>query len=143
MHVFAQDLALALMIGAEVFAIAALWPLSEWAVKAPRHWGFALALLVIVACVALDSHGVAFPPVVRGPAPCVLDRRPCAGLGAAAAVPRVPRRDLRGLGAVAHARRHAPARYARATALCVAAVAVIVAPFASIVAGCGLAGACF
>ena len=37
MHDFAKDLLIALMIGAEVFAIAALWPLSDWATSAPRR----------------------------------------------------------------------------------------------------------
>ncbi len=85
MHVSSKDLLLALAIGAEVSAIAALWPLSEWALKKPRRWAFAAAM----------------------------------GVGM-------------------------PERHARAAALFVAAVAVEVevAPVATLVAGCGLAGAC-
>jgi hypothetical protein len=140
MHVSSKDLLLALMIGAEVFAIAALWPLSEWAVKTPRRGGFAFALFVIVACVALDTHGLAFPPVQQG--------------GLRWAVARALDYTVLPLflvfpdavcvaSAQSLARAGVPARYARATALFVAATAVVVAPFATILAGCGLAGACF
>jgi hypothetical protein len=139
MQVSPKDLLLALTIGAEVFAIAALWPLSEWAVKAPRRWGFALSMVVIAACVALDTHGVAFPPVQSGTLRWV--------------VARVLDWTLLPLflvfpdavcvaSAQSLARAGMPARYARATALFVAGVAVVVAPFATLVAGCGLAGAC-
>ncbi len=41
------------------------------------------------------------------------------------------------------ARAGLPARWARATALALAGVAVLVAPFGTIVAGCGLVGACY
>jgi hypothetical protein len=139
MHVSAKDLLLALTIGAEVFAVAALWPLSEWAVKAPRRWGLAISLFVILACMALDTHGVAFAPeqsdtvhwaIARAldwavlPLFLVFPDAVCVASGQSLA------------------RAGVPARYARATALFVAAVAVVVAPFATIVAGCGLAGAC-
>ena len=40
------------------------------------------------------------------------------------------------------ARAGVSARHARATALVVAALAVLVAPFATLMAGCGLSGAC-
>ena len=139
MHEFAKDLLIALMIGAEVFAIAALWPLSEWAVSAPRRAGFAVALLAIAACLALCTLGYA-PPVVRpgtwrwalgqvlgwSPLPLFM------ALPAAACV----------ASGQSLARAGQPARYARATALCVGGVAVIVAPMATLLAGCGLAGAC-
>jgi hypothetical protein len=140
MHGFAKDLLLALMIGAEVFAIAALWPLSEWAVKAPRQWGFALALFVIMACVALDTHGAAFPPVRPGTVRWVVAHAlDWTLLPLFLVFPDA----ICVASAQSLTRAGMPARYARATALCVAAVAVIVAPFATIVAGCGLAGACF
>jgi len=61
MHLRAQDLLLALAIGAEVFAIAALWPLAEWASTARRGALFLAALAVIVGCIALDAQGLAFP----------------------------------------------------------------------------------
>jgi hypothetical protein len=139
MQVFAKDLLLALTIGAEVFAIAALWPLSEWAVKAPRRWGFAFALVVIAACVALDTHGVAFPPVQPGNLRWIVARvLDWALLPLFLVFPDA----VCVASAQSLARAGMPARYARATALFVAAVAVLVAPFATLVAGCGLAGAC-
>jgi len=66
MHVSAKDFLLALTIGAEVFAIAALWPLSEWAVAERRRLGFVVALLVIAACVALCTLGFVPPPAAPG-----------------------------------------------------------------------------
>ena len=139
MHDFARNLLIALMIGAEVFAVAALWPLSEWAVSAPRRGGFALALLAIAACLVLCTLGVV-PPVVRpgswrwvlgqvlgwSPLPLFM------ALPAAACV----------ASGQSLARAGVPARYARATALFVGGVTVLVAPMATLVAGCGLAGAC-
>ena len=139
MHVFVKDLLLALMIGAEVFAIAALWPLSEWAVKTPRHWGFAFALFVIAACVVLDTHGLAFPPVQPGTLRWVVARAlDYTLLPLFLVFPDA----VCVASAQSLARAGVPPRYARATALFVAAVAVVVAPFATILAGCGLAGAC-
>ena len=140
MHVSAKDFLLALTIGAEVFAIAALWPLSEWAVKAPRRWAFAASMFVILACVALDSQGLALGLMEPGslrwrvahalewtvlPLVLVFPDAVCVA------------------SALSLARAGVPARYARAAALFVAAVAVLVAPFAMIVGGCALAGACF
>jgi hypothetical protein len=140
MHDFAKDLVIALMVGAEVFAVAALWPLSEWAVSAPRRTGFAVALVAIAACVVLSALGY-LPPVVRpgtwrwavgqvlgwAPLPLfiALPDAVCVASGQSLA------------------RAGLPARWARATALFVGAVAVLVAPVATIMAGCGLAGACF
>ena len=139
MHDFAKDLLIALMIGAEVFAIAALWPLSEWAVSAPRRTGFVIALLAIAACLALCTLGYV-PPVVRpgtwrwalgqvlgwSPLPLFMALPDAACVASGQSLARA------GL----------PKRYARATALLVGAVAVIVAPMATLMAGCGLAGAC-
>ncbi len=140
MHDFAKDLLVALLIGAEVFAIAALWPLSEWAVSAPRRAGFALALVAVAACVLLCTLGQA-PPLVRpgtwrwalgqelgwSPLPLfmALPDAVCVASGQSLA------------------RAGLSPRYARATALLVGAVAVLVAPVATLMAGCGLAGACF
>ena len=139
MHDFARNLLIALMVGAQVFAVAALWPLSEWAVSAPRRTGFAVALLAIAACVALCTLGFV-PPLVRpgswrwvlgqllgwSPLPLfmVLPAAACVASGQSLA------------------RAGLPARYARATALCVGGVAVVLAPLATLMAGCGLAGAC-
>jgi hypothetical protein len=139
MHVTAQQLLLALIIGGEVFAIAALWPLSEWAVTAPRRWSLAAALTVIVACVALETQGLVFNVMPPGsghwlvahalewttvPLFIALPDAVCVASGQSLA------------------RAGVSARVARAAALAVAAVAVVVAPFATIIAGCGLAGAC-
>ena len=140
MHVTAKDLLLALTIGAEVFAIAALWPLSEWAVKKPRHWGFALALLVIVACVALDRHGVAFSPdepdTLRSALARALD---WTGLPLFPVFPDA----ICVASAQSLARAGMSTRWARGSALAVGAVAVLIAPLATVVAGCGLVGACY
>ena len=140
MHDFARNLLIALMVGAEVFAVAALWPLSEWAVRARRRTGFIVALVAIAACVALCMLGT-LPPVVRpgtwrwavgqllgwAPLPLfmALPDAVCVASGQSLA------------------RAGVPARWARATALLVGAVTVLVAPVATLVAGCGLAGACF
>jgi len=139
MHDFTKDFFIALMIGAEVFAIAALWPLSEWAVSAPRRTGFVVALVAIVACLALCTLGWV-PPVVRpgtwrwvlghllgwSPLPLFMALPDAACVASGQSLARA------GL----------PARYARATALCVGGVTVLVAPMATLMAGCGLAGAC-
>ena len=139
MHDIAKNLLIALMVGAEVFAVAALWPLSEWAVSARRRAGFAVALVVIAACVALCTLGTV-PPVVRpgtwrwvvgqvlgwSPLPLfmALPDAVCVASGQSLA------------------RAGLPPRWARATALFVGTVTVLVAPVATVVAGCGLTGAC-
>jgi hypothetical protein len=140
MHVTAKDLLLSLLIGAEVFAIASLWPLSEWAAGAPRRAGLAAALVVILACVALCTLGLA-PPLVRpgswrwfigqalGWSPLLLFM----ALPAAVCVASAQSLARAGVGA----------RAARTTALAVSLAAVLVAPVATIISGCGLAGACF
>ncbi len=140
MHVTAKDLLLALTIGAEVFAVAALWPLSEWAVKAPRRAAFAASMAVILACVALDTWGVAFGMMAPGSL-----RWRIAHLLEWTVLPLFLVFPDAVCVASAHSLAQAgvPARYARAAALAVAGVAVVVAPFAMIVGGCGLAGACF
>jgi hypothetical protein len=140
MHDFAKDLVIALMVGAEVFAVAALWPLSEWAVSAPRRTGFAVALVAIAACVALGALGY-LPPVVR---PGAWRWAVGQALGWAPLPLFIALPDAVCVASgQSLARAGLPARWARATALFVGAVAVLVAPVATIMAGCGLAGACF
>ena len=139
MHDFARNLLVAGIVGAEVFAIAALWPLSEWAVGARRRAGFVVALVAIAACVVLCTLGTV-PPVVRpgtwrwavgqllgwAPLPLfmALPDAVCVASGQSLA------------------RAGLPARWARATALAMGIAAVAVAPVATLVAGCGLSGAC-
>ena len=140
MHVTSKDFLLALTIGAEVFAIAALWPLSEWALKPPRAWALASAMAVVLACVALDTHGLAFGAAAPGRLRATISH----ALQWTVLPLFIVFPDAVCIAsAQSLARAGMPARYVRATALAVAAVAVVVAPFATIVAGCGLAGACF
>jgi hypothetical protein len=140
MHVPAKDILTSLLIGGEVFAIAALWPLSEWAAAASRRSGLVAALAVIAACVALDTNVLALPAMqpdtwrwtivhaLEWTTPPLFIAFPDAVCVASA-------QSLIRAGV--------PARLARTVALVVAMLAVVVAPFASVVAGCGLAGACF
>jgi len=136
---FARDFVIALLIGAEVFAIAALWPLSEWAVAARRGAGLVVALAVIGACVALTFLGLA-------PLGATDSWRSMLG-HAAGWLPLPLFIGLPNAVCVASgqslARAGVSARHARATALAVAGLALVVEPFATLVAGCGLAGACF
>ena len=139
MQLTARDVLIALLIGAEVFAVASLWPLSEWAASAPRRIGLLVALAVILACVALCTLGVA-PPLVRvgswrwfigqalGWSPMLLFM----ALPAAVCV----------ASAQSLARAGVRLRAARATALAVSLVAVFVAPVATVLSGCGMSGAC-
>ena len=129
----------ALLIGAEVFAIAALWPLSEWAVAGRRRTGLVVALVVIATCVGLTTLG--FLPIAID---ALGDRQ---ALGRA--VGWLPLPLFIGLphavcvaSGQSLARAGVSARHARATALVVAALAVVVEPFATMAAGCGLSGAC-
>lgn len=140
MHVSPKDLLLALTIGAEVFAIAALWPLSEWAAKPRRGAALACALAVVLACVALDTHGLALGVAQPGTLRATLAQAlQWAVLPLFIVFPdAVCIVSAQSLVRAGMARRHA-----RAAALCIAAVAVVVAPFATLVAGCGLAGACY
>jgi len=139
MHVTANDFLLALIIGAEVFAVAALWPLSEWAVVARRRTGLVIALLVIAACVALTTLGFV-PPLVAidswrwmlGHAVGWVPLPLFIGLPNAVCVASAQSLACAGVSA----------RHARATALAVAAMALVVEPFATLMAGCGLSAAC-
>ena len=139
MLVSAKDVLLALTIGAEVFAIAALWPLSEWAASARRRAGLVVALLVIAACVGLTTLGFLPLPMESGGWRRVLGH----------AVGWLPLPLFIGLpnavcvaSAQSLARAGVSARHARASALVVATLALVVEPFATLAAGCGLAGAC-
>ena len=141
MHLFARDLLQALAIGAEVFAIASLWPLSDWATSTWRHRGFVAALAVTLSCIALDTHAVAFARMHGDPARW-------ARLDDALGLLVLPL-FLAFPGAVcvasAQSLRHAglTPRPARVVSLLVAAFAAAVAPFAGLAASCGLTGACF
>jgi len=139
MHVTANDFLLALIIGAEVFAVAALWPLSEWAVVARRRAGLVVALVVIAACVALTTLGFVPPLVAIDSWRWMLGH----------AIGWVPLPLFIGLpnavcvaSGQSLARAGVPARRARATALAVAGMALVVEPFATLMAGCGLSSAC-
>jgi hypothetical protein len=135
-----HQLAWSLLIGAEIFAVAALWPLSEWASTAWRHRAFLVALVVAVACIALDTHAFAFARLVddagrwarldRALAWCVVPLF----LGFPGAVCVASAQSLRHAGV--------PDRPARVLSLFVASFAVVVAPLAALAAGCGLAGVC-
>ena len=139
MHVSAKDFLLALMIGAEVFAVAALWPLSEWAVVARRRTGLVVALIVIAACVALCTLGFVPQSVAPGSWRWVLGH--AVGWAPLPLFIGLPNAVCVASGQ-SLARAGVSARHARATALVVAALAVVAAPFATIVAGCGLSGVC-
>jgi hypothetical protein len=139
MHVTANDFLLALIIGAEVFAVAALWPLSEWAVVARKHPGLVVALVVIAACVTLTTLGFV-PPLVAidswrwmlGHAIGWVPMPLFIGLPNAVCVASGQSLACAGVSA----------RRARVTALAVAGMALVVEPFATLMAGCGLSAAC-
>ena len=139
MLVSAKDFLLALTIGAEVFAIAALWPLSEWAVTTRRHTGLVVALIVIVACVALTTLGFVPPLAASGSWRWVIGH--AVGWAPLPLFIGLPNAVCVASGQ-SLARAGVSARHARATALVVAALAVVVEPFATLMAGCGLSGAC-
>jgi len=135
-----HQIAWSLLIGAEIFAIAVLWPLSEWASSAWRHRGFLAALAVAVACIALDTHVFAFLRLLGDTGRSIRLAHALAWL----VVPLF----LAFPGAVcvasAQSLRHAgvPRRSARVLSLFVAGFAAVVAPLAALAAGCGLAGMC-
>jgi hypothetical protein len=140
LQTLSHQVTLSLLIGAETFAVAALWPLSEWAANAWRHRAFLLALAVTAACIALDTHAFAFARMVNDPGRWAAVDNALAWL----VVPLFL--ALPGAVCVASAQslRHAglSARPARAVSLLAAAFAVVVAPAAGYVAGCSLAGMC-
>ncbi|MFL6629006.1 MAG: hypothetical protein ACJ8G1_21370 [Vitreoscilla sp.] len=132
-----HQLAWSLMIGGEIFVVAALWPLSEWATTAWRHRGFLVALLVALACVLVNLRAFA-------PARLFADPVHVGQVMAWFVVPLF----LAFPGAVCVASgqslRHAgvPARPARIVALTVAALTALVAPLAAMSAACVLGGMC-
>ncbi len=139
MHVTGHQFLTALTIGAVVFALAALWPLSEWAVARPRRAGLAAALAVIVACIALDAHAIAFASAMPGTwRSTIAHALEWTTLPLFVALPDA----VCVASAQSLARAGVSRRTARAVALGVAALAVVVAPFGMLVGGCGLAGAC-
>jgi len=139
-NTLALQITWSLLIGAEIFAIAALWPLSEWATTASRRRGFLFALAVTAACIALDTHAIGFARMFNDPlrwarvddalgwtvAPLFL------ALPDAVCVASAQSLRLAGV---------AP-RPARALCLLAAAATAAIAPFAAFVAGCALAGMC-
>lgn len=131
-----HQVAWSLLIGAEIFAVAALWPLSEWATTTWRHRGFLTAVIVGLACIALNWKAFAFARLFSDPArgdhvlawlavPLFL-AFPCAVCVASG-------QSLRHAGV--------PARSARVVALTVAGLTALVAPMAVISAAC-LGGMC-
>lgn len=132
-----HQLAWSLMIGGEIFVVAALWPLSEWATAAWRHRGFLVALLMAMACFTVSLR--AFPHIQLFGDP--------ARTGQVMAGFIVPL-FLAFPGAVCVASgqslRHAgvPARPARVVALAVAALTALMAPLAAMSAACILGGMC-
>jgi hypothetical protein len=128
-----------LLIGAATFAVASLWPLSAWACARLRVGWFALAGAVTGACVALDMHAASLEVAIDA------SRWVAYGLGASwivlplylafpAAVCVASAQSLRLAGV--------PQRLARTLALAVAAMAVVVAPFAAVGAACQLTNEC-
>jgi hypothetical protein len=128
-----------LLIGGEIFAVAALWPLSDWASARPRGAWFALALGVAFACIALDLHALGAGGLFdtsRWPGLDTVIRWLVLPMTLAFpdAVCVASAQSLRRAGAAG--------KLARAISLAVAALAVVVAPFAAVGAGCGLDGMC-
>lgn len=136
MHVFTQDFLVALMIGAEVFAIAALWPLSDWAVRSRSPWPIVCAILLIAACLAPNARAMLFSGAPDWLAARVME-------WVAVALLLVFPDAVCVASAQSLARAGMPARWARGTSLALAGMAVLVTPLATIVAGCNLLGACY
>jgi hypothetical protein len=132
-----HQLAWSLLIGAEIFAVAALWPLSEWATTAWRHRGFVAAAIVTLACFAINWQAFAFARLFRDPARVDL-------VLAWFAVPLFLAFPAAVCVASGQSLRHAgvPPRPARAIALTVGAISALVAPLAAMSAACGLGGLC-
>ena len=135
-----HQLVWSLMIGAEIFAVAALWPLSEWATTRWRHRGFVVAMIVAVSCIALDTHAFALARLFNDPERWARADQVLAGfvvplfLAFPGAVCVASGQSLRHAGV--------PARPARVVALFASSFAAVIAPLAALAAGCGLAGMC-
>jgi hypothetical protein len=132
-----HQLAWSLLIGAEIFAIAALWPLSEWATSAWRHRAFLFAAIVAVACLAINWEAYAFARLFNDP---LHGYRLLAWF----AVPLFLAFPGALCVASGQSLRHAgvPTRPARAVALTVGTLTALVAPMAAISAACSLGGLC-
>lgn len=129
----------ALLVGEEIFAIAALWPLSEWAVARSRGAWFALSLAFALGCFGLYGYAMrALSSAAPGDTTRLDVLLATIALPLFLAFPDVvcvaSAQSLRLAGASPNV--------ARAVSLAVAALAVAVAPIAAIAAGCGLAGMC-
>ncbi len=134
MHALTLDFFVALMIGAEVFAVAALWPLSDWAVRTRSPWPIVCAVLLIAACLAPNMRAMLFSGEPDWLAAHVLE-------WLAVALLMVFPDAVCVASAQSLARAGMPARWARGTSLALAGIAVLVAPLATIVAGWNLLGA--
>ncbi len=137
----AHQLFWSLLIGAEIFAIAALWPLSDWATTRPRNAWFAAALALALACIGLDLHTALGNPNLFDPERWArLDD----ALGLLVVPMYVAFPDAVCVASAQSLQRAGVApKVARAVSLAVAVLAVVVAPFAAVGAGCGLEGMCF
>jgi len=131
-----HQVAWSLLIGAEIFTVAALWPLSEWATSASRRRAFVVAVVVGVACFALNWKAFVFARLFTDP---VRADHVLAWL----AVPLFLAFPCAVCVASGQSLRHAgvPARSARVVALAVAAITALVAPMAVLSAAC-LGGMC-
>lgn len=139
----AQDILLSLAIGAEVFAVAALWPLSEWATAPHRRIWYAYALCAVGAvggCIALEAHGLGFP--VLGPGTAQADAAHIVQWLSLPLFIGFPDAVCVAVG-LSLIRAGVGARAARATALGAGVLAVVVAPLAAAISGCGIAGSCY
>jgi hypothetical protein len=137
----AHQLVWSLLIGAETFVIAALWPLSEWATTASRGRWFIAALAVTASCIAFDTNALAFARMFNDP-----DRwMPVDHALAWLAIPLFLAFPAAVCVASAQSLRRAgvPDRAARIVSLLVAAFAAVIAPLAAFGAACGLQGMCF
>ena len=137
----AHQLFWSLLIGAEIFVIAALWPLSEWATAASRGRWFIAALVVTAGCIAFDTNAASFAGGFDGTARWAAVDNALAWLAVPlflafpAAVCVASAQSLRRAGV--------PDRAARIVSLLVAAFAAVIAPLAAFGAACGLQGMCF
>jgi len=136
MHGFTQNFLVALLIGAEVFAIAALWPLSDWAARSRKTWPLVVSMLLMGACLAPNARAMLMHASPDSLAAHALE-------WIAVALLLVFPDAVCVASAQSLARAGMPARWARGAALGVGAVAVLIAPLATVIAGCGLVGACW
>ena len=140
LHTPGAQLFWSLLIGAEIFVLAALWPLSEWATTESRGRWFAAALAVTAACIALDTRSLAFARLFDDPGRWASVDNALAWL----VIPLF----LAFPGAVcvasAQSLRHTgvPPTAVRVVSLSMAAFAAVIAPLAAFGAACGLRGMC-